>query len=128
MKLSTTSARVLAATALLATVAVLHPSAAEATPQVPATSSDCPSGNFCVWSRTNFRGEMQKIAATNSYRTINLTTTASYYNNRTKRTWLHEEADGSGASVCVGPGASKSSTSGWQSAANGAYLATVTSC
>lgn len=128
MKLSRTSARVLAATTLLATVVVAHPSAVQAAPRAPATTSDCPSGSFCVWSRSNFRGEMQRIAATNSYRTITLAATASYYNNRTKRTWLHEEADGSGASVCVGPGASRSSTSGWQHAANGAYLATITSC
>ena len=128
MTLSTTHARILAAATLLATAAVIHPLAAEAAPQAPTALSECPSGSFCVWTRAGFAGQMQKITATNTYRTITLTTTASYYNNRTKRTWLHEEADGSGASVCIGPGASKHSTSGWQRAANGAYLATIASC
>ncbi|KQY55810.1 hypothetical protein ASD11_15005 [Aeromicrobium sp. Root495] len=93
-----------------------------------ASMSQCPSGYFCVWSETNFKGGFQKFAATNSYRPITSGATQSYYNNRTKRTWLHQDAAGDGSYLCINPGGSNSNTSGWQEDAQAAYLATVTNC
>jgi hypothetical protein len=70
---------------------------------------------------------MKKYRST-GYSTIALTATRSYYNNRTKRTWLHEAPDGSARYTCLGPGEKSGSTSGWQAAAKAVYLTTVTSC
>lgn len=93
-----------------------------------AAASDCPSGYVCLWSSTNYSGTMKKISTTGAYKSIGLTTVESYYNNRTKRTWLHEKADGSGQYVCLDPGARASSLSGWEDNAKAVYLATITNC
>lgn len=83
---------------------------------------------MCVWSQTGYSGTMKKISATGSYKSIGLATVESYYNNRSKRTWLHEKVDGSGDYVCLNPGARASSLSGWQDNAKAVYLATITNC
>lgn len=93
-----------------------------------AALSDCPSGYMCLWSQPNYGGTIKKISATNSYKAIGLSAVESYYNNRTKRTWLHEAADGSGSYVCLNPGARAGSLSGWQDNAKAVYLATITDC
>ena len=127
----TTYSRTIAST-VIATIAawggLALPVPATAAQQSTNALSECPSGYFCVWSDTNYSGNMQRISATNSYRSISLVSTRSYYNHRSQRTWLHEESDGSGSYVCLNPGASKASTSGWQASADAAYLATVTNC
>ncbi|KAA1374913.1 peptidase inhibitor family I36 protein [Aeromicrobium fastidiosum] len=113
---------------LLGTVLFLQPNIAQANEMSPNIMSQCSAGYFCVWSGTNFTGQFQRIAATNSYRGITLTATKSYYNNRMQRTWLHSDPSGGGSSLCINPGAAKANTSGWQAEAEAAYLATVTSC
>ncbi|WP_311208461.1 MULTISPECIES: peptidase inhibitor family I36 protein [unclassified Aeromicrobium] len=90
--------------------------------------SDCGSGYFCVWSSTNYSGTIQRFSATNSYRDITLNSTRSYYNNRSYRTWLHSNSDGGGSTQCINPRSSRSSTSGWQTYAQAAYLATIVNC
>lgn len=109
-------------------LAVTPADRAHASTPLPTAISDCRAGYFCVWSGTNFTGTIQRISATNSYRPISVQTSKSYYNNRAYRTWLHSDPAGDGSRVCIGPRASKPSTSGWQSVANAAYLATITSC
>lgn len=118
------------AVALIAAVAltVFSPSTAHAAVEPATAKSDCGSGYFCVWSSSNFTGTIQRISATNSYRSITLTTTKSYYNNRSYRTWLHAEPNGGGSNICINPRVSNANTSGWQALADAAYLATLTSC
>jgi len=118
----------IAAAALFSTALAIQPSTSHAATVTPLALSECPSGYFCVWSGTNFSGSVQKISSTNSYRPISLTATRSYYNHRTQRTWLHEVPDGSGSTLCINPGATKASTTGWQTTAEAAYLATITNC
>jgi hypothetical protein len=127
MKLSGTLARTLS-TAVIGVVVAAQPNVAHAADVTPSLLSDCPSGYFCVWSGTNYTGTIQRFAATNAYRTISLSATKSYYNHRSQRTWLHEDPDGGGSSTCINPGASKTSTTGWQTTAEAVYLATVTNC
>lgn len=117
-------------TALVAALALvaLSPSSAGAFTKPMAAKSDCGSGYFCVWSSTNFSGGIQRFSATNSYRAVTLSTTRSYYNNRSYRTWLHAEPNGGGSTLCINPGSSNASTSGWQSIAEAVYLATVSNC
>jgi hypothetical protein len=115
-------------TTIVAAAASISSLPATATEMSPAVLSDCPSGSFCVWTGTGFSGTMQKISATNSYRSITLSSTKSFYNHRSQRSWLHATPDGSGASTCVEPGASRASTSGWQATAESVYLATITDC
>ena len=93
-----------------------------------AAKSACPSGAFCVWKEASYAGTIQVITKADDYTKITLTSTKSYYNNRTKRTWYHATTDGSGSHVCLAAGASGNSPSGWQSAAKAAYPSTVTSC
>ena len=93
-----------------------------------AALGDCPSGYMCLWSQPNYSGTIKKISATGSYKAIGLTTVESYYNHRSKRTWLHESSTGSGSYICLDPGARASSLSGWQDNAKAVYLATVTDC
>lgn len=93
-----------------------------------AAYSDCPSGYMCLWSQPDYSGPMKKISSTNQYVSIGLSTVESYYNNRTKRTWLHSTTDGSGNYVCLSPGARSGSLSGWHDNAKSVWLATVTNC
>jgi hypothetical protein len=93
-----------------------------------AAAGDCPSGYMCLWSQPSYSGAMKKISTTGSYKSIGLTTVESYYNNRSKRRWLHEALDGSGQYVCLDPGARASSLSGWQDNAKAVYLAMITNC
>lgn len=118
----------LASLALVAVAFVVVPRSSQGAQVSPFALSECPSGTFCLWSGTNFSGSVQKITTTNAYRSITLSSTQSYYNNRTRRTWLHDQSDGSGSTVCINPGASKATTSGWQTTAEAAYLATITTC
>ncbi len=113
---------------LAATALLFAPSRADASSRVATAKSDCGSGYFCVWSSTNYSGSIQRFSSTNSYRSITLSSTRSYYNHRSYRTWLHAEPNGGGSKVCVNPGGSVAVTSGWQSLAEAVYLATVTSC
>lgn len=126
----TTSPRSLTATlsTVLATTTLLFSVPASAAELTPSVISECPAGYFCVWSGTTFSGNMQKISATNSYRSISLTSTRSFYNHRSQRTWLHAVPDGGGSNICVDPGVSKASTTGWQANAEAVYLATITNC
>ena len=117
----------LAGTVLVASAAAVPADPSTDTPLMRARS-DCPSGSFCVWSGTSFTGTIRKLSATNDYLSINLSSTRSYYNHRSQRTWLHEKSDGSGSHLCVDPGVSRASTTGWAASAEAVYLATVTSC
>lgn len=109
-------------------LALFLPTEAGAVPRVATAKSDCGSGYFCVWSSTNYSGSIQRFSSTNSYRAITLSSTRSYYNNRSYRTWLHAEPNGGGSTVCINPGGSVAVTSGWQTLAEAVYLATITSC
>lgn len=119
---------IVASLALATFLAVNGAAPADAAASPTRAKSDCGSGYFCVWSSSNFSGTIQRFSATNSYRAITLSSTRSYYNNRSYRTWLHAEPSGGGSTVCVNPGSSNASTSGWQSYAEAVYLATVVNC
>lgn len=106
----------------LSLTATVHVAPAQAAP------SDCPSGSMCLWSKPNYAGTLKKISATGAYRSTGLSAVGSYYNNRSKRTWLHATSDGSGTYACLDPGRRSSTLSGWQSGAKAVYLATITEC
>ena len=93
-----------------------------------ATLNDCPSGSMCLWSKPNYAGTIKKISTTGAYRSTGLSTVGSYYNNRSKRSWLHATPDGSGTYTCLDPGRRSANVSGWQSSAKAVYLATITDC
>jgi hypothetical protein len=115
---------------LASALTMILTAAAVAIPQAPASAdrADCPSGHMCLWSGRQYRGTMKAISATESYRTIGLQTVESYYNNRTKRTWLHSTTDGSGIYACLSPGARSGDLTGWQETAKAVYLASISSC
>lgn len=93
-----------------------------------ASKGQCPSGRMCVWSGTNFTGAMESFSSTGSYLGIDLSTSRSAFNNRSKRTYLNRQSNGSGYYSCFGPGNSDSSLSGWQLSAEAVYLSTYTNC
>lgn len=93
-----------------------------------ALASDCPNGYMCWWSGTNYSGTMRKTAGTGTYHPTGMSAIESYYNHRTKRTWLHQTSDGSGSYVCLKPGARSGSLPGWQGNAKAVYLAKVDKC
>ncbi|WP_456695897.1 peptidase inhibitor family I36 protein [Aeromicrobium sp. P5_D10] len=93
-----------------------------------AALSDCPSGYMCVWSGKGYSGTMKKYNSTGAYKSISLNTVDSYYNNRSKRTWLHATSNGSGTYSCLGPGQRNKDLAGWQTSAKAVYLATITDC
>lgn len=94
----------------------------------PASAATCPSGYMCVWSGVGYSGTFKKFNTTGSYQQIKLESVHSYFNNRAKRTWIHDDPNGDGNYACVNPGAKAASLSGWKSDAKAVYLATVTDC
>lgn len=96
----------------------------------PASASlgQCTSGYMCVWSSANYTGTFKRFSSTGSYQSIGLATVGSYYNYRSRRTYLHEKSDGSGYYSCLSAGAKAASLSGWKAQAKAAYLSTTTSC
>jgi hypothetical protein len=89
--------------------------------------ADCPSGYFCIWPETSYRGGMRKFSQQSQYLDIPLYTVRSFYNNRSGRVFVYGDPSGS-PSACYGPGVRKSTTSGWLQLAEGTYLSTATSC
>lgn len=93
-----------------------------------ASLGQCTSGYMCVWSGASYTGTFKRFSSTGSYQSIGLTTVRSYYNYRSRRTYLHEKADGSGSYSCLNPGAKAATLSGWKLSAKAVYLSTSTSC
>lgn len=81
-----------------------------------------------VWTSSNFTGAMESFSSTGSYQGTDLSTSRSAYNNRSKRTYLNRESNGSGSYSCFGAGDSDSSLTGWQLSAEAVYLSTFTNC
>lgn len=100
-------------------------------PTAPANADirDCPSGYMCMWRSADYEGQMIKFTSTGTYHPISLAGVESYYNHRSKRTWYHETADGSGDYVCLDPGEKKASgLSGWMDNPKAVWLSTTTNC
>lgn len=112
------------AIAAASSAAILAGTAESAT----AASSDCPSGYMCVWSSSAYSGTLKKFSASSTYLSIGLASVGSYYNHRSKRSYLHESVTGSARSKCVNPGVKSASASGWQTGAKAVYLSTTTNC
>lgn len=93
-----------------------------------ASLGQCTSGYMCAWSGPNYSGTFKRFSSTGSYQSIGLTTVGSYYNYRTRRTYLHQKLDGSGYNSCISPGARASVLSGWKTSAKAVYLSTATAC
>ena len=83
---------------------------------------------MCVWTGTQYTGSMWRTSATGTYTAIGPATIRSYFNNRSKRTYLHEQPDGGGVFACLKAGAKSASLSGWTLHAESVYLSTYTSC
>jgi hypothetical protein len=109
-------------------VAVPIATAASAISESTQVLSDCPSGYMCVWSGSNYSGTMWKTNTTSTYKAIGPSSIDSYYNNRSKRSYLHELANGSGVYTCLSAGAKSSNLSGWTTTAEAVYLSTSTLC
>jgi len=93
-----------------------------------ASLSQCTSGYMCVWSGASYTGTFKRFSSTGSYQSIGLTTVGSYYNYRSRRTYLHEKTDGSGYYSCLNPGAKAAALTGWKTHAKAVYLSTTTYC
>lgn len=115
-------------TSAAALIAVTGINLAATAPAAEAALSQCPSSYMCLWSKPNYRGDIKTIAAVGGYKPTVLKVVGSYYNNRSKRTWLHATSNGSGTFTCLEPGARDATLSGWQSTAKAVYLATITAC
>lgn len=76
----------------------------------PASTSQCPTSNFCVWSTTVYSGA---IATTTSTAVGNTTFThvGSVWNRSTKAAVVYSQAGGAGTATCYAPGAQVGSTS-----------------
>lgn len=122
MKTPTSIAKLSAAVVAILASTLIYPSTAD------AALSDCPSGYMCVWSGTNYSGSLQKFSATSQRLTISLLSVDSYYNNRTRRTYYTQYANGTGNSSCLSAGTRAADLSGWKNTAKGVYLSTTTSC
>lgn len=97
----------------------------------PATAGSrftCPSGNFCVWTGTDFEGTRYELDNVGAYNRITADPIRSAFNNRSRRTYLNQGSGASSTFSCFGPGNYDSSLSGWQVHANSAFLSTKTSC
>lgn len=92
-----------------------------------ASTNQCASGYFCVWTQANYTGTIQRFKTQSQYSSIAVYRVGSFYNNRSKRVFLYADASGD-TSACYGAGAKRSSTSGWVTYAEGTYLSTATSC
>ena len=88
----------------------------------------CPSGSFCVWTRTDFGGSRYEYDNVGAYNRIHADPIRSAYNRRGDRTYLNKGTGSSSTYSCFGPGDYDSSLSSWQVHANSAYLSTVTNC
>lgn len=93
-----------------------------------AASTACASGYTCLWTGSAYTGTMAKFSSTGTYLPAGLSSVGSYYNNRSRRAWIHEYADGSGRYVCVNPRVKVSLTAGWVTRAKAVYLSTITYC
>lgn len=119
---------VLLTTTALALSALAFGTAAEADPMSPESLSQCPTGYMCIWSGTNYTGTIQKFSTAGKYSPILLSASNSLYNHRSKRTYFHEESNGSGIYTCLDPGKKKASLSGWSVHAEAVWLSTTTGC
>lgn len=102
----------------------------EASPEISVmTLSQCPSGNFCVWSGPGYEGTLKRFTNQSQYTSIGLNSVGSFYNNRSKRVYVYGNSSGT-PSACYGAGVKKfdTSSSNWLSKAKGTYLSTATSC
>lgn len=110
--------------------AIDEPSALAETNAAPGFSvfsiTQCPSGYFCVWTGAQFLGNVKRYNEQSQYTPIPISSTGSFYNNRSKRVYVYNA--GTTLSACYGPQASRSITTGWQSVIKGTYLSTATSC
>ena len=93
----------------------------------PATSSQCASGYFCVWSQAQYTGAIQRFKTQSQYQSIYLPSVGSFYNNRSKRVYLYTNGSGT-PSACYGPNTKRATVSGSLTGADGTYLSTATSC
>jgi hypothetical protein len=93
-----------------------------------AASTDCGSGYMCLWGSAAYSGTMKRFSTSGTLLSIGMSSVGSYYNHRTKRVWIQENADGSGNILCVNPGVKVSLTSGWVSRAKTVYLSTIAYC
>lgn len=95
---------------------------------LPQSASACPSGAMCVWTGTSYTGTIWKTTSTSAYIAIGPGTIRSYFNNRSKRTYLHEQRYGGGIFACLRAGAKSASLSGWTIHAEAVYLSAYTLC
>lgn len=91
------------------------------------STSQCPSGSFCVWSDEDYLGTMKRFTTQSQYTSLNIGAVRSFYNNRSKRVYIYGNSSGT-PSACYGAQAKRSSTSNWVTSAKGTYLSTATSC
>lgn len=94
----------------------------------PNALSQCPSGYFCLWSGTNYDGDLVFMARGTGVwfhlPAFGVTSFHSLYNHRSDRIFLH--ASGTGApEQCYNAGDQARNFGPWYSTAQDVYLATT---
>lgn len=85
----------------------------------------CSSGQFCLWSFSNYSGSFSYKTGSGVTRTIT-TSVGSFYNNRSNAARLYSNTGGS--SACYGPGAQQATVSASYNSPEKVYLSATTTC
>lgn len=74
----------------------------------PASSSQCPAGQFCVWSGAGYTGTMAGTSGTTAV-SVPFGVTRSVWNRSAPAARIYSGSGGTGVSVCFAPGAQSDS-------------------
>lgn len=105
----------LASVAMMASIILVGPTPLTASAAVsPLGLESCAAGRLCRWSGTNYQGTLSTVSTTGAVVDVR-GTWRSLYVNRSSSVVLYSGSGGSGTSLCLGPGRTAPSLSGWQS-------------
>lgn len=109
----------------LVALATGEPANAAGSPPSPSIISQCQSGQFCMWSDTNYYGSFTYVTGSGVTRTI-ARTVNSVWNNRTKAARLYNNTGS--AYTCLAAGARKSALAASYQRPAKVYLASRSTC
>lgn len=110
---------------LFGVVAVSTPATAASPPPTPSIISQCQSGQFCMWTDSNYSGSFTYVTGSGVTKTIGHLVN-SVWNNRTKAARLYNNTGTS--YTCLAAGAKKSVLATSYQRPAKVYLASGTTC